>query len=419
MILGTSGVCTVTSATATSLTCTISGAPAGTYSVQVNVADKGLATGTSSFSVTIPLQITSITPTQGGAGGGYTVNITGTGFSSTSTVTIGGNVCANPTVSNFVLIICTVPPTTAVSNTQVSVIVTSGSSSQTLSNAFTYDVTNTPSITSSSPSVVTMSGGQITIVGTNFGTSSVIVWIGTTKATVRTISSTQITADLPSLAPGVYSVKVSTTNGYARPAVQIEYRFYVQSVLPHVGSLYGGNDIYIQGEGFDNTTTVAFTDGTTDVSCNVRSVQSNQIQCRTESSAPRVVITSNGVDPVYGSGFAWTPQYATVQQGAIVEWQWGSSALLTTLAYKVQQVSNGYTTVTVIGGFDSGNATASGMIKSNLTNEIYDLILRFICISISNCWNILLLHTGCRSNWFNFHAWCNQCCGCTTSNIDS
>lgn len=66
--IGTSGVCTVTAATATSLTCTISAAPAGTYSIQVNVLGQGLATGTSSFTVTIALTITSLSPTQGGAG---------------------------------------------------------------------------------------------------------------------------------------------------------------------------------------------------------------------------------------------------------------------------------------------------------------------------------------------------------------
>lgn len=205
-----------------------------------------------------------------------------------------------------------------------------------------------------------MAGGQLTLVGTNFGTSSVTVYVGTTQATVRSLSSTQIIADLPSLGPGIYPITVSTANGYARPAIQIEYRFYVQSVSPQVGSLYGGTTVYVQGDGFDNTTTVLFTDGTNNASCNVVSVQSNQIQCQTAAAAPSVIISSNGVDPTYGIGFAWTPQYATVQQGAVVQWTWGSSALLTTLAYKVTQVANGYTTTSVSGGFDSGNASASG-----------------------------------------------------------
>jgi hypothetical protein len=68
VIIGTSGTCTVTSASATSLICTISAAPAGSYGIQVNVAGKGLATGTSGSSVTVTLQLTSISPIQGGAG---------------------------------------------------------------------------------------------------------------------------------------------------------------------------------------------------------------------------------------------------------------------------------------------------------------------------------------------------------------
>ena len=205
-----------------------------------------------------------------------------------------------------------------------------------------------------------MAGGQITLTGTNFGTSSVYVYVGTTQAVVRSFSSTQIVADLPSLAPGVYPVTVSTANGYARPAIQIEYRFYVQSVSPQVGSLYGGSTVYIQGQGFDNSTTVQFTDGTNNASCNVVSVQSDQIICTTTAAAPTVVISATGVDPTYGAGFAWAPQYATVQVGAVVQWTWGSSSLLQTLSYKVTQVANGYTTTAQSGGFDSGNATSSG-----------------------------------------------------------
>lgn len=69
--IGTSGTCLITSAMATLLTCTISSAPAGSFSIKVNVADKGLATEASNSIITIPLQISSISPTQGGAGKQY------------------------------------------------------------------------------------------------------------------------------------------------------------------------------------------------------------------------------------------------------------------------------------------------------------------------------------------------------------
>lgn len=246
------------------------------------------------------------------------------------------------------------------SNTAVSVVVSSGSSSATAPTQFTYNVANTPTIVSTSPNFLTVAGGTLTITGTNFGTGSITVSIGTTGATVRSSSPTQIIATLPALAPGVYPLSVMTINGRARPERSIEYRLYVQNVSPRVGSIYGGSDVYVQGEGFDSSTTVSFTDGSSSVACPVVSFQSNQIYCQTASAAPLVIISSNGVNPTYGTGFAWTPQFATVQQGAVVQWQWGGSDLLSSLNYKVQEVANGFSTTPLVGGFDSGNGTATG-----------------------------------------------------------
>lgn len=205
------------------------------------------------------------------------MNITGNGFSSSSVVTVDGKVCQNPIVTNFASISCTVPPSSASSNTPVSVVVTSGSSSATSPTQFTYDVTNTPTITSFAPGVVTMAGGVLNITGNNFGTTLATVLVGTTRATVQSTTATQIFATVPSLAPGVYPVYVVTSNGYARPAVSIEYRFYVQTVTPQVGSLYGGSDVYIRGEGLDSATSVAFTDSSSNIPCEVISSQSNII----------------------------------------------------------------------------------------------------------------------------------------------
>jgi len=275
---------------------------------------------------------------------------------------IDGNVCTNPIVTNFSSIICIVPPTTVLSNTQVSIVVTSDTLSETLSNAFIYDVTNTPSITSVSPTVFTIAGGEFVINGTNFGTGLATVFIGTTKANVISTSSTEIIANLPSLPPGIYSVRISTDNGYARPIVSIEYRFYIQNISPQVGSLYGGTDVYVQGEGFDSSSIVTFTNDDKQVSCDIISIESNQIHCKTATAASRAIISSNGIDPIYGTGFAWSPRHLTVQQGSIVEWQWSTSALLSTLNYKIQQIENSYDTVAFDGGFDSGIASSSGKV---------------------------------------------------------
>lgn len=66
--IGAVGRCNVTAATSTSLSCTILTAPAGAQTVRVNVDGKGLATSVSIITANVPLQVTSISPTQGGAG---------------------------------------------------------------------------------------------------------------------------------------------------------------------------------------------------------------------------------------------------------------------------------------------------------------------------------------------------------------
>lgn len=304
-------------------------------------------------------------------GGGYILTIVGAGFSTSSVVTIGNNLCTDIKITNFTLLECRVPASSVLSNTNVSVVISSGSNTVQVSTPFMYDVANTPYVTSFSPSSVTTAGGILNVTGTNFGMILPSISIGTTQITVRSVSTTQILAVLPSLAPGIYPIRINTDNGYARPELSIEYRFYVQNISPKVGSLYGGTDVYIQGYGFDETTTVSFTDGSSEYSCSVVSHQNDQVRCRTSAAAPSVIITSNGVDPTYGSGFAWSPQYSTVQQGAVVQWRWGtSSALLPNLVYRIQQVANSQSTVPYSGGFDSGNGTASGKILVDLKVSI-------------------------------------------------
>ena len=289
------------------------------------------------------------------------LTILGSGFSPSSVVTVDGNLCTDTIVSNFSIITCRVPPSTVTTNTLVSVVITDGSMTATAPSQFTYDVNNVPSITSFTPSFVTMSGGILNISGSGFGSIIPSVIIGTTQATVRSVSSTQIVAILPSLSPGRYPIRINTANGYARPLIYIEYRFYVQQLQPNVGSLYGGTDVYVLGEGFDETTSVSFSDGLSDMPCSIVSYQANQIHCRTNTAAPRVIISSNGSDPTYGSGFAWSPQYATVEQGAVVEWRWGLSPLLSTLNYRVQQIASAQANTAMTGGFDSGTPSSSGI----------------------------------------------------------
>ncbi|CAF5141615.1 unnamed protein product, partial [Rotaria magnacalcarata] len=196
VLIGTINSCVVTSATSTSIICTIGNAPSGIYNVNVDVVGKGLASSSGNVSVTIPLQVLSFSPSQGGAGGGYQLTIIGTGFSSNSTVTVDNNECSNLQVVNFSSITCIVPATTAMSNQQVVISIIVGSSTANASSLFTYDVTNTPTILFISPTSVTMNPGQLTINGSLFGNTAALVTVGSAYASVISTSANQIVASL-------------------------------------------------------------------------------------------------------------------------------------------------------------------------------------------------------------------------------
>ncbi len=71
--------------------------------------------------------ISGVSPSSGTNGGGQSVTITGTGFLSGATVTIGGATCTSPTITGTTQIICTTPAGTAGA---ANVVVTNSSSVQ-------------------------------------------------------------------------------------------------------------------------------------------------------------------------------------------------------------------------------------------------------------------------------------------------
>ncbi|CAM4971603.1 unnamed protein product [Rotaria socialis] len=353
--IGDSGSCNVTEVNETSIICTIINAPSGSQIVQVYVINKGFASTNETFTVVVPLTIISFHPVRGAAGGGYPLTIIGSGFSSTASVTIDGSPCKNSVIVNFSSITCIVPPITNVNNGQAVVTVIDGMYAANASAYFVYNIFMTPTILSISPAFVTMNGGLLNITGVGFGNSSVSVYVGSRIVSVLSSSSNQILVNLNSLSPGLYPVTVNTPTGFARPLVYIEYRFHVQNISPQVGSLYGGTDISVEGEGFDNSTVVRFRDQDNRIlPCSIVSMQSTYINCQTTSLVSQVTITANGVD------FVWSPSRQTVQQGTMVTWQWNSSTRPSRLTYKVLQVENVYSSQPVADGFDSGSATASG-----------------------------------------------------------
>ena len=356
--IGQYGWCQLITVKTTSIVRQLLDGPCGRHSVDVNVPEKGFASKNQSFLVEIPLVIRSFDPQGGQASGGYAFTLNGTGFSSSTLITIDGNSCKNVSPMNFTSITCTVPASQLVNSAPVVVSAIDGRYSSNASSFFTYTTGNVPRLMGIEPNVVTVQGGIANITGSG------VVLVGTIAAQLLSWTNNSIQINLPSLPPGRYPIRVNTSMGFARPLIEIEYRFYLQQVSPQVGSLYGGSDVYIQGQGFTNDTRVQFRDETNRrFPCPIISTSSNQILCRSTSSAPQMIIQPNGVYPIAGPGLEWTPKRVTVQQGTVVTWQWNSSALQTFFTYKIQKTSNAYSSEPPTDGFDSGSATSIGKVS--------------------------------------------------------
>ncbi|MGZ6309829.1 MAG: IPT/TIG domain-containing protein, partial [Bdellovibrionota bacterium] len=231
------------------------------------------------------LSISAITPTIGASSSSTPVTITGTGFSGTVIVTIGGLACTGVTIVNSTQLTC-VASSGGGSGTY-DLIVTVGSTNATLGNAFTW--TSAPYVTSVSPAGGPLAGGtSITVTGGNFSTSggSPIVTIGgLTCGSLLYIDSTQLTCSTPGNSAGAYSATVTnadTQSGSLASAFSYNNAPTVSGFSPSGGSIAGGTTITVDGTGFISspapTVTVA---GSSCGSVNVLSA--TQLQCVTSA----------------------------------------------------------------------------------------------------------------------------------------
>ncbi len=120
--------------------------------------------------------VTSITPTSGTTAGGTSVTITGTGFLTGATVSLGGTAATGVTVVSATSITA---KTAAHAAGAVNVVVTNtDAQAGTLTNGYTY--TNpAPTVTSITPTSGTTAGGTaVTIAGTGFLTGATVSWVG-------------------------------------------------------------------------------------------------------------------------------------------------------------------------------------------------------------------------------------------------
>jgi len=196
---------------ATTITATTPAHAAGVVDVVVTTPS-GSGTGTGFYTYVNPLAVTVtlISPAVGPLVGGQAVTVTGTNFTGTTAVTIGGVAAMNVVVVGPTTITATTPAHAA---GVVNVVVTTPSGSGTGTNLYTY--ATVPIVTAISPATGPIGGGQaVTITGQNF-TGATSVTIGGVAAAIGTVSATTITATTPAHAAGQADVVVTTPIGTA------------------------------------------------------------------------------------------------------------------------------------------------------------------------------------------------------------
>ena len=297
--------CTVSTASATSLTCTIdhnNSMDIGiTELVTVNVYNRGLARNTIKNEMArrfaFKPEVTSVSPTTGSTNGGTNITITGSGFiEGQTTVTLKNSPCAVITMT-YTQIVCKTPAD-ATGSTQ-NVVVTSKGIPAVGSFTFAYSSSVTPTVASISPTRI-VGTTNLTITGTNFGSNVSNLWVtvGSAPCTIQAVTSTEVTCTLGPLPRGPHSVSFSV-NGVGLATIasgfsSLQSPRIINSVTPATGGVNGGTLLTIKGNGFHVDSTVVTV---ADRACVVSSVTIDTIECST-GAAPAgqasLVVTSGG-----------------------------------------------------------------------------------------------------------------------------
>jgi hypothetical protein len=126
---------------------------------------------------------------------------------------------------------------------------------------------------------------EVVIEGSLFGTvaTNVIVKIGEESCAVTKVIDTQIKCTVEGIQTGeqIVSVNIEGVGNAKNPSLlSITGILSVKGIEPNSGSIYGGQLIEIQGNGFDMNTRVAIGD----FPCFVESASASSLFCRTSDS---------------------------------------------------------------------------------------------------------------------------------------
>jgi IPT/TIG domain-containing protein len=259
---GTVAATSFTVNSATSITAT---SPAGISPIAVDVTvttPNGTSGTTPSDRFTyFVATVTGVSPSSGPQGGGTTVTVTGTHLDDATGVRFGTQSTTAFTVDSPTQLTVTSPAAPAPGTVDVIVIGSSGTSSASTSDRYTYLAP--PRITAVSPSSGPKAGGNpVTITGANFSGATAVKF-GSNDATSFTVDSDgQITAVAPASALATtVDVRVTSPNGTSAFTPVDHYTYVVpavSAVAPASGPLSGGTVVTITGSHLDGATSVRF-----------------------------------------------------------------------------------------------------------------------------------------------------------------
>ncbi|MDR3426029.1 IPT/TIG domain-containing protein, partial [Silvimonas sp.] len=252
----------ITVNSATSITAVTPAYVSGALAVNVvvnNGVSNAVLSGGFTYQPAAPT-IVSISPNSGSMAGGTAVTVSGTNFTPTTTLTIGGIAATSVTVVNATTLTAVTPA--YVSGSLVNNVVVSNSvGNATLTNGFTY-IASSPSLISISPNSGPMSGGTlVTLTGTDFTPTTTLTIGGIAATSVTVVNATTLTAVTPAYVSGSLVSNVVVNNGVGSATLTGGYTYVavmpsISGVTPNTGPVAGGTSITISGTGFTPTTSV-------------------------------------------------------------------------------------------------------------------------------------------------------------------
>ncbi len=269
------------------------------------------------------LTISSVKSARSSTNGGAVVTISGSNFTTETTVTIGGNAASHVTFISSTQLICTTPAHAG--GGAVDVTVTNpGAPAAVLPNGMTYIQAFAPTVDRVTPDFGTNNGGTtVSVVGTRFVPGSSVVFGGVVLST--TYEGTKRLMCVTPAAPlnAVVTVEVINPDGQ-RGALPRAFDFNViaapgiTSIAPNHGPTNGGNVARIKGSNFIKGATVTF-DGT--AASNVAFVTSRFMTCtvpaRISGAGTSLVVVTNpdGTRSVLSRGYTYTLAHTPLLAG--------------------------------------------------------------------------------------------------------